>query len=211
MYNYSDIAYANLAAGYSISSIKTYVLALSKEYSDDVELMKQLAISDELEDCWRHGRYLGFMRILYKLRSIYDGRYDLPNELAKHLDAAINDMNKNEDILFEYMSSRGDASFNEITNLHKLAKLKSKIFLNSYLESDSPDESVYFRLSTWVKENCDEPAINFEQKGLLTEMASAINFADCLLEYEKTNSGPEIDEIHTALKEIGAFDKWRKF
>lgn len=120
MYTYRDIANANLTAGDIIATLKTAALEISKEHPEEIELIHTLAKTDTLEKDWSRGRYLSFMRQLFAIWWEMPQKYCDP--YRTRIDDAINKLNEN-DLLFEVMSSRSDASFSESGNLFKLGKL----------------------------------------------------------------------------------------
>lgn len=209
MYTYAAIAHAGIIAGNIIASLREPINTVSYENSDNLDFLKKLAAADHLEEDWKHGRYLKFIR---RLRSIHDAcasdEIKMAGKLHSILEESLDAIKEYEDTLFEYMSSRGDASFSECNGLQKWATLKTELrytnntFLGNFL--DYIWENKYENINSIL-------TAPDESNGLLTEMANAIKLADYLEEYETIGSSPEIEQLHATLKEIGAFDKWRNF
>lgn len=205
MYFYSDITFASMTAGLIIARIESIVFELSKNSADNVEFMHSLAITDDLNRYWNSGRYVSFLHTLYDLNDLckdYADKEDV-EELAVFLESAIKEMNRYETVLFDYMASRGDASFNETANLHKWAIVKTKIELGHY---NNP----------WCtfKLKIDDDSSNLDGNKellLLSEMVYAIKLADTLLEFDSDSNCSEFEELRNDLKAVGAFDRWRKF
>lgn len=213
MYQYSDLAFVNMAANRVISDINAQIVKFTQRYSDDIELMKKLAIVDNLETSWQTGRFVSFIRTLRKLNEIlWDSGYVSTvsgSELEHHISCGIIDVLKYDSVLYEYLSCRSDGSFNEATRLGRLARLKKDLEARTFL-IDAPAEFkqlVYNHLSDCKKFTAEYPNL---QPCLLVEMADALEFGDKILEYEKKDYCPEMVEIKNILTKIGVFDRWQK-
>lgn len=220
MYTYRDIANANLTAGDIIATLKTAALEISKEHPEKLELMHTLAKTDTLEKDWSRGRYLSFMRQLYAIWWEMPQRYCGP--YRDRIDDAMNELNKN-DLLFEVMSSRSDASFSESGNLFKLGKLLADLYHAIDLVND--DVVDYEEIDSSLLNDVDfgrilmdlYPSkfdldsklracvgfvtflggdINFAcfEEGLLGKMSLAIELADYLLDYEEAVATAGIED-----------------
>jgi hypothetical protein len=224
MYTYRDIANANLTAGDIIATLKTAALELSKEHPEELELMYTLAKTDTLEEDWRRGRYLSFMRQLYAIWWEMPQKYCGP--YRTQIEEAMDKLNEN-DLLFEVMSSRSDASFSESGNLFKLGKLLADLnhaddlMNDDVIDYEEIDNSLlnnvdfgkilmdlypsWFDLDSKLRACVGFLAssylggdINFGlicfNKGLLGKMSIAIELADYLLDYEEAVATAGIED-----------------
>ena len=139
MYTYAEIANANLIASEIIAKLKNAALEISKEYPEQIELMHTLAITDTLEEDWSRGRYLSFMRKLHDLHWYLPERC-CGRPLLDSISYALNKLNETN-LLFEVMSSRSDASFNETSNLFKFGMLMEELRYAFEL-FDGPDSAL---------------------------------------------------------------------
>ena len=87
MYNYSDLAHAQIFAANAIVECKSLGYNLSKEYSYDADFMHDISVIDKLEENWQHGRYLSF---ICNLRSLHVGLIKFFKTSAHH---ELNDFN----------------------------------------------------------------------------------------------------------------------
>ena len=208
MYNYKDMAKANVYAAVIITRCKDLVYDLSKEYSSEVGFMHDLSVVDKLEENWQRGRYLSF---ICNLRDINvslikyfktSARYKLNNFNAFGvINFAINAMNAYENTLFEFMSSRGDASFCVNKDLYKITYA-----LRTGLSDTNPEMQTLIQRFIAEREK-----YNLKDIGLLSIMATHIELADWLTKIEESEDSPEIRELHAALEDAGVYSRWRNF
>lgn len=203
MYNYSDLARAEMIAGETVSTLKNMAYTLSKEpaMAGRTQVLYQLGAIDDLEGLWRHGRYLGF---IHTLRKLFFAVLDL--DLYTAIAESLIKLTDYEDTLFEYMSSRGDASFSEGKGLFKWTMLKRSI-----IDKEAPSSWKAFRTFVSTREGYTEIDFFGDNLTLLTEMSNVLFVADLMLEFEKECNYTGFGEVHDTIKEIGALDRWRKF
>jgi len=207
MYKYSNLTMAHIAANQIMADVQLCVLDYTKKHSDNVELMKQLAIVDKLEPLWRNGRYVSFIRTLRKLRNVLVSYDRTPSTLRDNLLETIcrseEEILAHDETLYEYLSCRSDGSFNESNRLGLWCKLRKEISDSDYYAYADAPESLRNLFSSYCFGTHTKPYF-------LTMIADALDFTDKLLEYEENDYWPQINEIKNTLEKIGVFDRWRK-
>lgn len=203
MYKYSELARAEMIAGETVSTLKNMARTISNEptMAGCTQVLYQLGAVDDLEGLWRQGRYLGFIHTLRKLFFA-----DLDIDLSGTIAESLIQLTDYEDILFEYMSCRSDASFSEGKGLFKWAMLKK-----SLTDKEAPSSWKAFRTFVSTKEGYTEIDFFGDSLTLLTEMSNVLFVADLMLEFEKTANYTGFGEVHNTIRDIGALDRWRKF
>lgn len=199
MHNYSDLACANIIAGETIGTLKnlTYTISKDSTITKSAEILSKLNTIESLEELWNRNRYLGFIHTLRKLFFS-----DLNLDLAATIGDSLIKLADYESTLFDCLSSRGDASFEEEKGLFKWSMLKKSI---DYKEAPAGWKAFRIFIST---KNAYKEIDFFANSELLTEMSNAMIIAEFLLEFEQEYNSCDVRKIHTALEEIGAFDRW---